>query len=333
MSVGSATRIVFDLDGTLVQTRVASWEVFREVQAEFDLGIDTEQKYFALLEDNLFVSLRRLCRDESQADAVTTRFLDRLETDYHPELVPGMSDVIHALAGRATLAVLSSNATSVIRRVLDANELQWCFSHVFGGDIERDKSAGLRRFLADAAQGAGRRCSAPYDEVSGPESATHADTVLVTDTTGDIEAAAAAGVRAVGVSWGMHTSDQLRAAGAEFVAVWPQELISYLRPDKTPAGGSEGACRVGGDGGSTRERALGGELVAAMTARRARRREGGKFESSPAPRESSGGCGCAVESISPVPAASVSGLTREVVFSDVRDTELLEAMKLTVGRP
>lgn len=52
------------------------------------------------------------------------------------------------------------------------------------------------------------------------------------------------GAHAVGVSWGMHTSDQLRAAGAEFVAVWPQELISYLRPESQLAGSSESACQV-----------------------------------------------------------------------------------------
>lgn len=230
MSVQPATRIVFDLDGTLVQTRLASWAVFEDVQAEFGLGIDTVEDFFSHFEGNFFASIRAFCKDEELADAVIERFFDKLESDYRPTLVPGIADVVHALAPRATLAVLSSNATSVIRRVLDDNGLQFCFAHVFGGDVEPDKSAGLRRFLADAAQGVGRRCSPSFDEGSEDAGAAASDTVLVTDTVGDAEAALAAGVRVVGVSWGMHPAERLRAAGAEFVAVWPQELIAYLAP-------------------------------------------------------------------------------------------------------
>lgn len=233
MPAQPATRIVFDLDGTLVQTRVASWEVFQGVQEEFGLGIDTAEDFFSHFEGNFFASIRAFCEDERLADAVIDRFFEKLESDYRPTLVPGIADVVHALAPRATLAVLSSNATSVIRRVLDENGLQFCFAHVFGGDVEPDKSAGLRRFLADAAQGVGRRCSPSFDEGSADAEAAASDTVLVTDTVGDAEAALAAGVRVVGVSWGMHSADRLRAAGAEFVAVWPQELIAYLAPAGT----------------------------------------------------------------------------------------------------
>jgi phosphoglycolate phosphatase len=234
-----ATRIVFDLDGTLVQTRVASWEVFHAVQAEFGLGWDDPETFYACFEGNFFASIRARIPDAAVAEALLTEFFRRLEDDYHPAIIPGMTTVARALASRATLAVLSSNVTSVIRRVLTENGLQFCFAHVFGGDVEPDKSEGLRRFLADAAQGVGRRCAAPYDEGGDAAAVTAADTVLVTDTVGDVEAGVAAGVRVVGVSWGMHSAERLREAGAEFVALWPQELVAYLRPADD---GEHGAC-------------------------------------------------------------------------------------------
>ena len=65
------------------------------------------------------------------------------------------------------------------------------------------------------------------------------DLVLVTDTTGDVKHARECGVRAVGVAWGMHREKDLLEAGAEFVAVWPQELVSQLLPV-----GSKRACGV-----------------------------------------------------------------------------------------
>lgn len=235
----SATHILFDLDGTLVQTRVASWEVFRQVNAEFKLGVDEEEKYFALLTGNLFESIRQLCDTAEKADAAIKSFMNRLSTEYFPEMIPGMVDVIHALAPQSTLAVLSSNHTSVIRRVLTASGLEFCFAHVFGGDVEPDKTNGIRRFVADAAQGTGRQCSAFYNEAATVVQQSNDQTVLVTDTIGDVEAALAAGIRAVGVSWGMHSEAQLINAGAEFVAFWPQELVSYLRSDSAPDASSD----------------------------------------------------------------------------------------------
>jgi phosphoglycolate phosphatase len=162
--------------------------------------------------------------------------------------------------------------------VLDDNGLQFCFAHVFGGDVEPDKGAGLRRYLADAAQGVGRRCAPAFDE-GGEETAVAAgDTVLVTDTVGDTEAAIAEGVRVVGVSWGMHSADRLRAAGAEFVAVWPQEIIAYLLP---LAGGE--ACAVG-------ERPTGVRPVSHAAIRRDRRLAASR-PAAPA-RLAEAACGC-----------------------------------------
>jgi phosphoglycolate phosphatase len=66
--------------------------------------------------------------------------------------------------------------------------------------------------------------------------------VLVTDTAGDVRDALDAGIRAVGVAWGMHDSDELTEAGAEFVAIWPQELPGYLLGDRAAAPAA--ACAV-----------------------------------------------------------------------------------------
>jgi phosphoglycolate phosphatase len=67
--------------------------------------------------------------------------------------------------------------------------------------------------------------------------------VLVTDTAGDVRDARETGIRVVGVAWGMHSVDELLDAGAEFVALWPQEITAYLLGDAAvePPGG---ACAV-----------------------------------------------------------------------------------------
>lgn len=235
--------VVFDLDGTLVQTRVASWEVFSRINERFSLGVDSPERYFDLFRTNVFASIRSLCRDEAHADEVKAAFLALLRTDYTPAMIPGMTDVVRRLAGDCTLAVMSSNAMQVLRRVLVANDLAFCFAHVFGGDVAPDKRAAIRAFLADSGSGFGRRCAADYDEAGRHAEPGPADTVLVTDTAGDVRDALEAGIRVVGVAWGMHSVDELTAAGAEFVALWPQEITAYVLGDAAarPAGG---ACAV-----------------------------------------------------------------------------------------
>jgi phosphoglycolate phosphatase len=229
--------ILFDLDGTLVDTRAASWQLFSETNLAFALGIDSREAFFRAFEGNFFDSLAKMCPDPAQAAAVKAHFMELLRTRYHPALIPGMVDVVRALAPQCTLAVISTNGIEAIRRILVGAGIATCFSHVFSGDVEPRKSVSIRRFLGDQRYAAQRMCSPAYqdsDTVGGALAAQ--DVVLVTDTVGDVVEAREAGVRAIGVSWGMHGERQLLDAGAERVALWPQELIAWLRDgDAAPA--------------------------------------------------------------------------------------------------
>jgi phosphoglycolate phosphatase len=236
--------VLFDLDGTLVQTREASWKIFARTNAAFGLGIVSQEQYFKLLEENLFTGLRKLCRDEAHAGEVARHFLAQLDADYMPAFVPGMVDVVRALAGNCSLAVVSSNTTATIRRLMTQAGIAHCFSHVFGGDVEPDKRAVLRRFLADRSYLINRDCSPSYREGDQPSRASASDLALVTDTTGDVVHAKECGVVAVGVTWGMHSEAALRRAGADFVALWPQEIVARL----LPGGFSQQSCAVATEG-------------------------------------------------------------------------------------
>ncbi|MFC4948091.1 HAD family hydrolase [Pseudonocardia sp. GCM10023141] len=243
MSTPLVRAVVFDLDGTLVQTRIASWEVFEKINRRFGLGVDAPEQYFDLFRGNIYESIGRLCRDAEHSAEVKDAFLRLLRSDYTPPLVPGMADVVRRLASDATLAVMSSNAMQVLRRVLVTSDLAFCFANVFGGDVTPNKQTAIRAFLADTGSGFGRRCSAEYDEGGRQRVPDPASTVLVTDTAGDVRDALAVGIRVVGVAWGMHTVEQLTEAGAEFVALWPQEILAHLLGDAAAAP-PVGACAI-----------------------------------------------------------------------------------------
>ncbi|UGY16311.1 HAD hydrolase-like protein [Bradyrhizobium septentrionale] len=236
--------ILFDLDGTLVQTREASWRVFAKTNAALGLGINSQAEFFRLLEDNMFHGLSKHCGDARKADEAAKHFLNLLQNEYNPDFVPGMADVVRAFAGSCSLAVISSNSVATIRRILEREGLTNCFSHVFGGDVEQDKRACVRRFLSDRSYLVSRNCSPAYQEGHEPDAPRADQIALITDTVGDVKHAVECGVRAIGVSWGMHTEQQLLAAGAEFVAVWPQELVARLLPNGYASSCSISSCAI-----------------------------------------------------------------------------------------
>ncbi len=264
--------ILFDFDGTLVQTREASWQLFEQTNREFRLNIDRREQFYALFERNLFQSLKAHCSDAQRFERVKAHFLDLLRKQYCPDLIPGVVDVVRPLAARYSLAILSTNTMQAIRRVLEKAGVAHCFAHVFSGEVEPDKSACIRRFVADPSYGFGRRCSPAYHEDGGLSSIQGQEVALVSDTVGDIKEAVACGIRAIGVAWGMHSQQQLLQSGAEFVAIWPQELLTHLAVESQC---SETACachHAPGPAPSRADSATAGANVTAAALLRRRRR-------------------------------------------------------------
>src|SRR4029079_2082129 len=95
----------YDLDGTLVRTREASWELFRQTNEKFGLGVDTPSAFFRLFNQNFYDALGQ----KAGSEEVKRHSQELLREEYSPDLVPGMANVVHGLAGQYTLIVLSSN--------------------------------------------------------------------------------------------------------------------------------------------------------------------------------------------------------------------------------
>lgn len=81
-------------------------------------------------------------------------------------------------------------------------------------------------------QTADRHPSKPHPamlEAALAEAGTSTDqAVMIGDTAFDMQMAASIGVRAIGVGWGYHTTAELIAAGAVFVAASPDDLARHL---------------------------------------------------------------------------------------------------------
>ncbi|MCY3661930.1 MAG: HAD family hydrolase [bacterium] len=290
--------LLFDLDGTLVQTRNSSWQIFQETNSEFGLGVGSAAEFFQLFDENFFDALEALARERGVADPVLVQehFQRNLRSDYLPEVVPGIAAIVRKLASSYTLMIVSSNTMESVRRVLENNGLADCFAHVFSGEVAPSKVHAIDHVMEDPTYACGRQCVPYYNEAVTPHKHATNEVMLITDTVGDVTEALKAGIRVCGVAWGMHSADRLKEAGAEFVCVWPEELLVYLRDGRSA---EEGPCTVGLPA-SRFPTATGDAVRAAAAHRRARRAKPTAGRGTPS---ASAAAACGMES----PAATTPG--------------------------
>lgn len=199
--------VVFDIDGTLVDSEALILEGF--ALAFSAVGRPAPPRRAVL--DQIGLSLPEVARrllpeagtDEQAAVAQAYReHFVRLRAEQGTAGVPlfgGAREAVEALAARPE--VLIGAATGMARRGLD---------HVL-------EVHGLAHHFA-TRQSADRHPSKPHPamlEAALTEAGVDPTrAVMVGDTSYDIEMAVAAGVAGIGVSWGHHSAETLKAAGA-----------------------------------------------------------------------------------------------------------------------
>ena len=188
--------IVFDLDGTLSNSRGAIVATFQEACLAHGFAEPAE----AEIAGRIGLPLARMFRELAPGGDVdglieTYRAAYLAHDAVHTRLFPGIPELVRDLDG--TLALATSKTTAGAEHNLRRLGLRPHFTVVLGHDaVERGKPEP--DMLLEVMRRAGR----------GP-----GETVMVGDTTFDLEMADAAGVRGLGVAWGSH--------GAEGLARWP----------------------------------------------------------------------------------------------------------------
>jgi phosphoglycolate phosphatase len=159
MSPDGFRLIVFDLDGTLIDSRRDLADAANAVLASCGGGPLAERDIGRMVGDGAATLLARVFKAsglERPPDALE-RFLAvydrRLLNHTHP--YPGIANVLGVLAMRATLAVLTNKPLASARRILEGLDLARYFAEdaVIGGDgpfPRKPDPAGLRHLSASA---------------------------------------------------------------------------------------------------------------------------------------------------------------------------------------
>lgn len=214
--------MIFDCDGTLVDSQHMIVAAMVDAFASEGLAAPAREQVIGVVGLSLDFAIARLVPEESDlalVDRLSGAYKEafrarRMGPDHAEPLYAGVREALQRLALRDDVAL--GIATGKSRRGLDAV-------------LEREGIA--QHFLT--IQTADTHPSKPHPSMvfaaMSEAGAEPADTVMIGDTTFDIEMAHGAGTSSIGVGWGYHPADALRAAGAHHVTADCPELERVLK--------------------------------------------------------------------------------------------------------
>jgi len=210
---------VFDCDGTLVDGQAAICEAMEAAFASLALPAPPRNRIRRAVGLSLPQAMRTLLpeADEAQRTALVEGYKDafraaRAEGRLAQPLFEGLAEVLRTLHGSGwTLGVATGMSSRGLDHCLAVNGVSDLFVTLQTADHHPSKPhpAMLEQALFEAG-------------------AQAEEAVMIGDTVYDIQMATSAHVRGIGVDWGYHHPEELRAAGAEAVMETPRELQEYL---------------------------------------------------------------------------------------------------------
>jgi phosphoglycolate phosphatase len=209
--------IVFDLDGTLVDSRRDLADATNAMLSELGARPLPEAEVIAMVGEGAQVLVERALAATGRPAAEVPRALDRFLAIYETHLLDhtrpyhGVPELLAHLAGVARLAVLTNKPTHASTRLLEGLGLSQYFEEIVGGDggypRKPDPAALLR--LMETSRTTRRR------------------TILVGDSAVDLETARNAGVPCCLVRYGFGFREARLEQSEAFIAGSPQEVAEF----------------------------------------------------------------------------------------------------------
>lgn len=202
--------IIFDCDGTLVDSQIGIVAAMQHAFTELGLPPPSRERVLSVVGLSLPETFTVLAGDQPSdlqhelARIYKSDFLYAKTRSLCTEpLFDGAKEIIESLAGRpdVVLGMATGKSQRGVRRILDREGWHGIFATIQTADENPSKPNPGMIAAAMRATGMGE-----------------AQTVMVGDTTYDIEMAVNAGVGGVGVAWGYHAPELLTRAGAHTIA-------------------------------------------------------------------------------------------------------------------
>ena len=197
---------LFDFDGVLADSLdLYAGAVARCLERIGTPIIKDREDYLALFEGNFYESMAARGVDLAAFAQAAKEIMPGIDYDAMRPF-DGLLPVLDSLKKDRLLAVISSNGSKTIRKMLDRFGFSPYFEEILGSDFLFSKKEKIDHALAKYGISPQR-------------------TFYIGDTTGDIVEARAAGIRTVAVTWGWHDRERLAASRPDFLVDTPEGLL------------------------------------------------------------------------------------------------------------
>ncbi len=209
--------VIFDLDGTLLDTLQDLAESCNLLRAEKNMPALPDCDYRLLVGNGLDILMRRVLALKREDDV--PRYVQRFREIYQQRWqrnccpYPGIDAMLVRLMElQLPLAVLSNKPHAFTGLFIDR----------FFPDVPFARVCGQRQDVARKPDPAGAV------KILHELGCTASRSVFVGDSGVDMQTGKAAGMYAVGVSWGFRGVEELRENGADIIIDSPLELVEYV---------------------------------------------------------------------------------------------------------
>ena len=210
----SISVVLFDVDGTIVDSAPAVMNAFRGALSDYDLPIPDDQRLRTYVGPPLWYSFSDLGYEGELLANLVSGYRARYQAHYlDPEPFPGVIELLHDLhrAG-IPLATATSKQAPMALAQMEHLGLSEVFDVIAGATP--DPASSKATVIRDALT----RLEARGVDTSHP--------VIIGDSIWDVRGAQEAGIPVIGVGWGYATEDGLNEADAVCETV--EELRSFI---------------------------------------------------------------------------------------------------------
>jgi phosphoglycolate phosphatase len=218
-----ATTLLFDLDGTLIDSAVGITRCAAHAFERLGAPVPDDAVLRSWIGPPLRDSFAPLLVDRARVEQAIELYRERYDVTgwTEHEVYAGIGDAIEALhAAGHCLAVVTAKNESYARRIVEHLPFGHRFVDVIGATPD-GRLSHKPELIAEALARLG---------------AAARECCMIGDRRMDIEGARHHAMRSVGVLWGFGSETELREAGAECLAVAPEELRPLFARQQYRAG-------------------------------------------------------------------------------------------------
>lgn len=204
--------IIFDFDGVLADSFNTFYPLLRDAMKHIDLPL-TPNQYRNLFADNFHQGLKDFIGDDKKYKVAMEFRSSNYDKYYYNKrykvkLFPGTIKFLKEVSKNYVLTIASSGREDNIKNLLSKNKVANLFSLILA-NTATSKEGMIKKII-------------------GEFKAKRQETIMITDTVGDIKVAQKNGLETIAVTWGFHNKESAATAKPNYIVSNFKELISIL---------------------------------------------------------------------------------------------------------